>query len=299
MPLKVLAWCRGLTDLTTQSVLSARIWAILRRLLGIYTISSPLARWAMCFALAAAGCAHLPKGRYAIDDVEIEGQSGLSSSDIEDKIATAASPHFLGLPRGWSSTTSCSIVMSWSAILRGWNGSTARTATTKRTRAPVASRRPATGTCKVTIVVEEGPVVLVGDVKLEGILSLSIDDSAAALKAIRRKKLREKQPFDEDNYDRAREGVVKALADRGYAFAQVKGSVEIDLAKHLAHVTFTVTAGQKATIGAVSIERTRRHPRGAGAPSDRIWLRARSTPRRSWNPRGKRCSRSSFSAMPK
>ena len=39
----------------------------------------------------------------------------------------------------------------------------------------------------------------------------------------------------------------------GYAFAQVKGSVEVDSAKHLAHVTFTVAAGQKATIGAVAV----------------------------------------------
>jgi len=207
----------------------------------------------MWIALLAAGCAHLPKGRYAIDDVEIEGQSKLDASEIEDKIATASSPRFLGLPQG--------VVVDYELFDRyvlerdlvrveriyrahGFYEAHARAGRVEKT---------SNGHVKITIVVEEGPVVMVGDVRLEGITSLSIDDSAAALKAVRRKKIREKQPFDEDNYDQAREDLVKALADRGYAFAQVKGDVEVDLVQHLAHVTFTVTAGQQARIGAVTI----------------------------------------------
>jgi outer membrane protein assembly factor BamA len=207
----------------------------------------------MWIALLAAGCAHLPKGRYAIDDVAIEGQNQLDASQIEDKIATAASPHFLGLPQG--------VIVDYELFDRyvlerdltrveriyrahGFYEAHARAGRVEKT---------GDGHVKVTIVVEEGPVVLVGDVKLEGITSLSIDDSAAVLKAIRRKKMREKQPFDEDNYDQAHEGVVEALADRGYAFAKVKGDVEVDLVRHLAHVTFTVTAGQQARFGDVTI----------------------------------------------
>jgi outer membrane protein assembly factor BamA len=207
----------------------------------------------MWIAFVAAGCAHLPKGRYAIDDVEFEGQSELKASDVEDKIATAASPRFLGLPQG--------VVVDYELFDRyvlerdlirveriyrahGFYEAHARAGRVEKT---------SDGHVKVTIVVEEGQVVLLGDVKIEGITTLSIDDSAAVLKAVRRKKVREKQPFNEDNYDQAREGVVQALGDRGYAFAQVKGDVEVDLAKHLANVTFTVTAGQQARIGAVTI----------------------------------------------
>jgi outer membrane protein insertion porin family/translocation and assembly module TamA len=205
----------------------------------------------MWIAFVAVGCAHLPAGRYAIDDVEIQGQKELRASDIEDKIATAASPHFLGLPQG--------VVLDYELFDRyvldrdltrveriyrahGFYEAHARAGRVEKT---------SDGHVKVTIVVDEGPVVNVGDVKLEGITSLSIDDSAAALKAVRRKKMREKQPFDEDNYDQAREALVEALADRGYAFAQVKGAVEIDLPHHLAHVTFTVNAGQQARFGTV------------------------------------------------
>jgi outer membrane protein insertion porin family/translocation and assembly module TamA len=207
----------------------------------------------MWIAFVAVGCAHLPEGRYAIDDVEIQGQKELRASDIEDKIATAASPRFMGLPQG--------VVVDYELFDRyvldrdltrveriyrahGFYEAHARAGRVEKT---------SDGHVKVTIVVDEGPVVSVGDVKLEGITSLSIDDSVELLKAVRHKKLREKQPFDEDNYDQAREALVEALADRGYAFAQVKGAVEIDLLKHLAHVIFTVNAGQQARIGAVSL----------------------------------------------
>ncbi len=207
----------------------------------------------MSFALGAAGCAHLPKGRYAIDDVDIVGQSQLEASDIEDRIATASSPRFLGLPQG--------VILDYELFDRyvlerdlvrveriyrahGFYEAHARAGRVEKT---------GEGHVKVTIVVDEGPIVLVGDVTLDGITLLSIDDAAAALKAVRRKKMREKQPFNEDNYDQAREGLIDALADRGYAFAQVKGSVEVDLAQHLAHVRYMVTAGQQARIGAVAI----------------------------------------------
>src|SRR5947209_3445438 len=45
-------------------------------------------------------CTHPPPGRYAIDDIGIEGAHAVSASDIEERIATAASPRFLGLFRG-------------------------------------------------------------------------------------------------------------------------------------------------------------------------------------------------------
>ena len=48
----------------------------------------------------AAGCTHVPRGRYAVDDLDIEGTSKVDSSDVEEKIATAETPRFLGLFRG-------------------------------------------------------------------------------------------------------------------------------------------------------------------------------------------------------
>src|SRR5262245_19632834 len=75
-------------------------------------------RGACIFALILAvvsaplGCAHPPPGRYAIDRVDIrratgpgldneDTHRGVQESDVEDRIATAESPRFLGVfPRG-------------------------------------------------------------------------------------------------------------------------------------------------------------------------------------------------------
>ena len=54
----------------------------------------------MLAAVAAAlGCAKIPSGRSAVDAVRLEGNETIDSGDIEEKIATQASPKFLGL---WS-----------------------------------------------------------------------------------------------------------------------------------------------------------------------------------------------------
>src|SRR5438552_3077528 len=73
------------------------------------------ARGYLLLALVAvlAGCSRPPPGRYVIDDVSVErvivpgvdteGTSrGVSESAVEEKIATAESPRFLGVfPRGF------------------------------------------------------------------------------------------------------------------------------------------------------------------------------------------------------
>jgi outer membrane protein insertion porin family/translocation and assembly module TamA len=51
-------------------------------------------------AFAGSGCASLPPGAAAVDSVRIAGNHGLSSSEIEPRLATTASPKFLGLFRG-------------------------------------------------------------------------------------------------------------------------------------------------------------------------------------------------------
>src|SRR5262249_34023444 len=182
-----------------------------------------------------------PKGRYAIDEVEIavDGNRQLGKSEIADRMATAASPRFFLLPQG--------VVRDYELFDRhvlerdlvrveriyrahGFYEAHARAGRVEKT---------SDGHVKVTIVVDEGPVVRVGEVRLDGITTLTIDDSVAALRALRGEKIEKDSPFDEDNYDRALAAVQHALYDRGFAYAKVKGSVEVDLVHHVANVTYT------------------------------------------------------------
>jgi len=204
-------------------------------------------------ALAVAvGCTQIPPGRYAIDDVEIEGNSKVESAEIEDKIATAQSPRFLGLFRG--------VVLDYELydpyILER---DLARIERLYRARGFYEARARAGRVQKideshvrVSVVVDEGPPVTVGDIKVQGIATLPIDDAAAALAVIRRR-LRAGRNFDEERYEQAKDGLLRAFTDRGYAFAKVEGRVEVDLAHHVANVFFEVTPGKVARLGAVTI----------------------------------------------
>ena len=105
----------------------------------------------------------------------------------------------------------------------------------------------------VTIEVDEGEAVKVGDVHLEGITTLPIDDAAAALEVVR-DRLKHDQPFDEDNFNAAEQEIQLALTDRGYAFARAKGEANVDSPSHVADVTFAILPGPKCTIGSLTLE---------------------------------------------
>ena len=56
-------------------------------------------RVALALALAC-GCASIPKGRSAVDDITVRGESKLDEDEITERIATTQSPKFLGIFRG-------------------------------------------------------------------------------------------------------------------------------------------------------------------------------------------------------
>jgi outer membrane protein insertion porin family/translocation and assembly module TamA len=204
-------------------------------------------------ALAAAqGCTQIPPGRYAIDDVEIEGNSKVESAEIEDKIATAATPRFLGLFRGvvldYELYDPYILERDLARIERLYR---ARGFYEAHARAGRVQKIDETHV-RVSVVVDEGPAVKVRDIKVQGIATLPIDDAAAALSVIRRR-LRAGRNFDEDRYEQAKDGLLHAFTDRGYAYAKVEGRVEVDLARHVADVFFDVTPGQVARLGSVTI----------------------------------------------
>jgi outer membrane protein assembly factor BamA len=200
----------------------------------------------------SASCSQLPSGRYAVDAVELDGTSRISASEIQERIATAPSPKFLGLFRG--------VVFDYELFDRYvLERDLARIERFYRARGYYEAKARAgrveasgNGHVRVTVVVDEGPPVMVGDVRLEGLTALPIDDAAAVLAQVRRRP-RKGRPFDEEDYEKAQTRIVAALTDRGYAFASVKGGVEVDLIRHVADIEFKLTPGETAKLGPVTI----------------------------------------------
>jgi outer membrane protein insertion porin family/translocation and assembly module TamA len=203
--------------------------------------------------LPGLACFRVASGRVAIDRVAIEGAHDVSTSDIKDAIATAASPRFLGLFSG--------VVFDYEMydpyvlerdLLRIERYYRARGYYEARAR---AARVVPSGEGHVAITIEvfEGEPVLVGETRVDGLTDLHIDDTASVLAALRAK-LRSGRPFDEDRFEAAKQGIERALADAGHAYAKVSGEALVDLPNHVANVVYRIVPGNKAVLGPIRID---------------------------------------------
>jgi outer membrane translocation and assembly module TamA len=203
-------------------------------------------------ALLVAGCASVPPGRAAIDDVTVTGTSRLDDGAMKDELATAPSPKFLGLFRGfvydYETLDDYGLQRDLGRVerfcrARGFYDAHARAGRV----IPTSS-----GHVRVEIVVEEGAPVTVQTARFVGIDGLPAD-AKSALERVARRRLRRGEPFDEDAFAQAETEALRALTDRGYAFAKVKTDASVDLPRHAVDVTLTVDAGPVAAFGKVTI----------------------------------------------
>jgi outer membrane translocation and assembly module TamA len=219
---------------------------------------------ALVLAVAATtlcACSTLPPGQLATDSVTIHGTKALDESDVEEKLATEASPKFLGLFRG--------VVYDYRLFNRAtFQRDLARIERYYRERGYYSAHARAgrvistqDGHVRVEILVEEGPPALNRDLLFAGVGGLApavVDAVTAAARAA----LLPGAPFDEDNAQQCEQDVRKALTDRGYAYATAKRDTTIDIVHGIANTTVTVTPGETARFGPITIEGL--DPDGAG-----------------------------------
>ena len=110
---------------------------------------------------------------------------------------------------------------------------------------------------RIQVVVTEGQPVRIAapgagriGVQLTGLESVADPSAIAQLIAA---SPRPTALFDEADYERAKTEMRRILGNRGYAFAQVSGRVDIDLGRHEAMLRFDIVAGPKAVFGKVVI----------------------------------------------
>lgn len=215
----------------------------------------------ICLGVLASACAAVPEGRRVVDVVDVRAvdarsrptSAAVDTNDVEEHLATTPSPKFLGLFRG--------VVYDYVAFdqhtldrdleraeryyrARGYYDAKARAA-------QVIS--PSTDHVRVVIDIDEGQPVLVSTVKLVGDEALPDDVRAIASRtATRAMKLA--RPFDEDLYVKAEATLRRALTDRGYAYAKVTRTADVDVARRTADVTFTLDPGPRCQLGEITIE---------------------------------------------
>lgn len=118
--------------------------------------------------------------------------------------------------------------------------------------------RSGESTVTVEIAVDEGKPTLISRIERQPIdpnsplpsdppdLVAAIDEAQAALQVGKR--------LEEGQFEDVKKEIVRAMTDRGYAYAKVVGRATVDLATHDASVMLLVDAGPRCTFGPITIE---------------------------------------------
>ena len=175
---------------------------------------------------------------------------GDEGDELLDKLATRGSSKFLGLFRGvffdYEVYDENVLARDLERVERYYRALGYYEAAVRAARVVQLDARHV----RVEIEVRPGVPVVTGKVTITGLEQLPFEAATAAWKAVR---VQPDEPFDEQKFEATKLAVVRALADRSYAFAKIKGSAVVDIALHRADVKFDVNPGPRAEFGPIKI----------------------------------------------
>ncbi|MFO0675972.1 MAG: BamA/TamA family outer membrane protein [Polyangiaceae bacterium] len=205
------------------------------------------------FAWTLVACTSIPLGKKAVTAFEIEGVTRIDGGDLESKLATRATSKFLWLFRGvvydYETLDKRALERDVQRIERFYRARGFYDAkVTKSEAVPKGDDKVA-----VVIVVVEGEPVVVRGAKFEGIETLS-PAVRFTLERVAFAHAPTGRPFDETSFETAEAAIADALTNVGRARAKVKRSAIVDVAHHVADLTFTVDAGPELDVGEIVFE---------------------------------------------
>lgn len=118
-----------------------------------------------------------------------------------------------------------------------------------------------TGEVRVEIVVQEGQPVSLGRVEMDypdreekPELNAELLELLQEYQAEPKASGEARPRWNEDRYDEMKSRLARLLADEGYAYAKVEGTVEVDLPRRKADVKFTIDPGPFCTFGDLELD---------------------------------------------
>jgi len=216
------------------------------------------------FASGGPGCApQYPPDRFAVADLEIvsddsgEESEVINADELRAGLATAESSFWAKLLAGhlveYEEFDETVLARDLERIERYYQARGYYEAKVTATRVePADEDFPKARMVRVFIQVREGdPVRIAERVKVTGVEQVPLDPVGVAV--VRAVALDEGDVFDEAKFEDTKEAIVEALADNGYAFAEVRSRAEVDLSRHLAWVAYEIDPGPRAVYGRVAI----------------------------------------------
>jgi outer membrane protein assembly factor BamA len=202
------------------------------------------------FPIALGACVKkdYPPNRAVVEDFDLIGTDSVDEDELQEGLATARTPKFLGLFEGviydYEIFDENVLARDLERIERYYRARGFYEARVDAARVIRVDERHV----RVEIRVREGDPVLVRNVSIHGIERLPHPVAVSAYTAVGVKPDRR---FDERDFEASRKAIENALADRGYAFAKVEHEADVDLVGHVADVEFRVVPGPPARYGPI------------------------------------------------
>jgi outer membrane protein assembly factor BamA len=196
-------------------------------------------------------CSKIPPGRSAVDSVQVLNTRELGAGELENGLATQASPRFLFLFQGvaydYEVYDEAVLQRDMARIERiykanGFFDAHARVAQVRQVQS---------NHVRVEIVVDEGPATVNRNATIVGLDELPPPIAAAARTATTVCVVRGAR-FDEDAFKKAETELKKSLTDNGYAYASVESQAEVDVGQHTADYGFKVVPGPRSVFGRIT-----------------------------------------------
>jgi outer membrane protein insertion porin family/translocation and assembly module TamA len=203
-------------------------------------------------------------GRCIIEDVDIPDADEVAAADTQGRIATTQTSHLLF--GAFRHVPVLSILDAASVEYERFDRFVlerdlqrieryyrARGFYEAHVRAGRITRRP-DGRVRVEISVDEGKPVTISRVDLEW-KDWDLERARGVTKNVTEEKntLRIGDRFEEEAYERTKELIRRAMADRGFAYAKVEGRSYVDLVRDEAQIIYTIELGPKCTFGDITV----------------------------------------------
>lgn len=214
---------------------------------------SRLALLASMAGACTVACTFVPAGQVAVAKVEIHGAHEVSASEIRSKIATRASPRFLGLVPEFvydpEILNPFVLEQDLRRIERYYHSRGFYSAVVRQ--GLVQTDDPSH--VRVRIDVQENAPTQIRSIELTGLEPLA-GATARAVRTALADHLQIGERFEEEAYVAAERAIREALTDNGYARAKVVRSARVDLRRNAADVHLAVTPGPPSVLGEVHLQ---------------------------------------------
>ena len=201
-----------------------------------------------------AGCAtpSTPfEGRPVLTAIDFVGNHSLKSGDLREHIASQATSGFFSKTARYYDPDLFEIDKK--RIVRWYNEKGFYEA--KIT--DVKEERDDKGRVRLVVTIDEGKRVHIGKIDYEGQGDLAKDELHDIDDALPRHRGDE---FDEDDYEKSKDVLVREMKEHGFAEAKASGLVEIDTHDKIAHITYKLDPGQRYRFGRVIVSGNRGVP---------------------------------------